>query len=79
MRIKFLMCMVSLVILCFIGTAQAQDPCDSYHDEYRICVEKQNEGREMDYHSVCKFIDNQFKTNDIIILRFTVLIQKKKS
>ena len=56
MRTKIVVCVVSLVIFCFIGTVQAQDPCQSYLDKYGVCVEKNALGREVDY-DVCKGYD----------------------
>ena len=52
---KLFGCVMSLFILCFSVTVQGQDLCDSYHDRYRVCIEKGNAGREVDYN-VCKAI-----------------------
>jgi hypothetical protein len=38
--------------------------CQSYCNLCECCVEKQNAGRELDYHGVCKFIDNQTDCNN---------------
>ncbi len=64
MRKRMLVCVASLVILCVSSTVLADDLGQSYHGKYRICVEKQNAGRELDYHGVCKFIDNQIDCDD---------------
>ena len=49
MNSKFLVYVMSLVILYFSGTVQAQDLCDKYHDKYRVCVEAGAAGSNVDY------------------------------
>ena len=56
---KALVCTLSLVLLVLSTTVQAQDPCQKFHDRYRVCVEKQGTGRNMDYDA-CKGYADQY-------------------
>lgn len=48
MERKILVCMVSLLLI-FCSTVMAVDTCEKLHDKYQICLEKEAEGRSMDY------------------------------
>ncbi len=55
--VKALVVLTCLFMLSTTATL-AQDPCQSYHDRYRVCIEKGNAGREVDYN-VCKPIQDE--------------------
>ena len=50
---KKVLTLVTILVMLSYTNILAQDPCQSYHDRYRVCVEKENAGREVDY-TVCK-------------------------
>ena len=57
MNKKFLVqALVVLACLFMLSTSTAfsQDPCQSYHDKYRICVEKNDVGSHLDIYD-CYF------------------------
>ena len=58
MRTKFLVCMMSLLFLVFSGTVRADDIGQSYQRKYQVCIEIQNDGRNLDYDD-CKTYDNE--------------------
>jgi hypothetical protein len=58
MERKVLVCMVSVVVLVCSSVVYGQDLCQKFHDRYRVCVEGQGAGKNMDY-DVCKTFTDQ--------------------
>jgi hypothetical protein len=46
---KTLLLVIGVFILCVSTAVYAQDLCQKMHDRYRICIEKQDAGKNMDY------------------------------
>ena len=57
---KKILTLVTVIVMLSASTTLAQDLCQSYFDRYRVCVEKRNAGREVDYltcKNLCKGLD----------------------